>query len=103
MEFTVPDNYDLRPNRRKWLKQAMQNKNAYAALLSFITCRLGRGRMTLKAIIKLCSKQGFTPSEARRALTRLMEADLIEYSHIDPDVFVSLNEAGEQFVQEVQA
>ncbi|WP_194755715.1 helix-turn-helix domain-containing protein [Aliidiomarina indica] len=103
MDFTVPDSYDPRPSRRKWLKEAMNRTNANAALLSFIVCRLGRGKLTHKTIIKLCSKQGFTPSEARHALGRLMEAGLIEYNHIDPDVFVIFNEAGEKFAQEVQA
>jgi len=101
MEFTVPDSYDLRPSRRKWLKEAMKHKNANSALLNFIVCRLSAGKLTLKTILKLCSKQGFTPSEARHALGRLMEAGLIEYSHIEPDIFVSFNEAGKLFAQEV--
>lgn len=95
---------NLIANRRKWLQQDLKNgTSSHAALLALILCRLQRGEMKQKSLLKVGSEQGYTPSAVRNALRRLMEARLIQYRHKDPAIFVCLNADGQQFAAEVQA
>ncbi|WP_322407429.1 hypothetical protein U0358_06475 [Idiomarina sp. PL1-037] len=90
--------HELIQNHRKWLQQDLKGTASHCALLSLIACRLQRGEMKLKALLKLGSEQGYTPSAVRNILRRLMQAGLIEYEHKDPSIFVRLNTDGQQFL-----
>lgn len=93
---------DLVASRRNWLQKDLKTStNSHAALLALIVCRLQRGEMKQKSLLKVGSEQGYTPSAVRNALRRLMEARLIEYRHKDPFIFVCLNADGQQFAAEV--
>lgn len=92
-------NYFTKQRRQEWLAADIKKHTAQAALLCFTLTKLQKNQVPLKDLLKLGTKQGYTPAVTRKALSSLIDADLIEYIHSDPFIYVRLNENGLQFVE----
>ncbi|WP_299084414.1 hypothetical protein [uncultured Paraglaciecola sp.] len=95
------ENYYIE-NRRAVLVECLQGFSASNAHLCFITSRLALGKMPLKTILKVSSEQGYTASNTRNILDRLIQAKLIEYAHEQQFVYVRFNKDGQLFAKAVE-
>lgn len=92
---------DYTTKRRESLKVDIRGTNESAALLSFVIYLLNLDKKELSTILRVCSRQGYTPTDTKYALRRLVQANLIEYVHHRLTIYVQLNDAGRQFFGEV--